>query len=72
MVALDPGAGLSNAMIQQRFTAVRLFFFDFLIEQGIHDTNPEGRGRYTPAEGFRAKVTWTGAPLQAPSEGPDR
>ena len=55
VVALDSGAGLSNATIQQRLTAVRLFF-DFLIEQGVRDINPVGRGRYTPTRGFGAKT----------------
>ena len=55
VVVLDSGAGLSNATIQQRLTAVRRFF-DFLIEQGVRDTNPVGRGRYTPARGFGAKA----------------
>ena len=55
VVALDSGDGLSNATIQQRLTAVRLFF-DFLIEQGVRDINPVGRGRYTPARGFGAKT----------------
>ena len=54
VVALDSGGGLSNATMQQRLTAVRLFF-DFLIEQGIRDTNPVGRGRYTAGKGFGAK-----------------
>ena len=54
VVSLDSGGGLSNATLQQRLTAVRLFF-DFLIEQGLRDTNPVGRGRYTPAKGFGAR-----------------
>ena len=57
VIALDSGAGLSNATIQQRLTAVRLFF-DFLMEEGLRDTNPVGRGRYTPAKGFGAKTTY--------------
>ena len=56
VIALDSGAGLSNATIQQRLTAVRLFF-DFLMEEGVRDTNPVGRGRYTPAKGFGATTT---------------
>jgi len=44
-------AGLANKTIQQRLTAVRLFY-DFLVETGIRDTNPVGRGRYTPGNGF--------------------
>ncbi len=54
MVTLDSGAGLSNATMQQRLTAVRLFF-DFLIEEGGRDTNPVGRGRYTAGKGFGGK-----------------
>ena len=53
MVVLDSGAGLSNATIQQRLTAVRLFF-DFLMEEGVRNTNPVGRGRYTRAKGYGA------------------
>ena len=53
VVSLDTGCGLSNATMQQRLTAIRLFF-DFLMEQGLRDTNPVGRGRYTPAKGFGA------------------
>ena len=56
VIALDSGAGLSNATIQQRLSAVRLFF-DFLMEEGLCDTNRVGRGRYTPAKGFGAKTT---------------
>ncbi|HEY9285341.1 MAG TPA: tyrosine-type recombinase/integrase [Pyrinomonadaceae bacterium] len=49
--AIDSGAGLSNATLQQKVTAVRLFF-DFLIEEGFRANNPVGRGRYTPGKGF--------------------
>src|SRR4051812_34287211 len=38
---------LSNATVQQRLTAVRLFY-DHLVEEGLRDTNPVGRGRYAP------------------------
>jgi integrase/recombinase XerD len=51
VLSLDSGAGLSNATLQQRLTAVRLFF-DYLIEEGLRDTNPVGRGRYTPGNAF--------------------
>lgn len=54
VVDLESGAGLSNATMQQRLTAVRLFF-DFLIEEGQRDTNPVGRGRYTAGKGFGGK-----------------
>lgn len=54
VIDLESGAGLSNATMQQRLTAVRLFF-DFLIEEGRRDTNPVGRGRYTAGKGFGGK-----------------
>ena len=38
---------LSNATVQQRLTAVRLFY-DYLVEEGLRDTNPVGRGHYVP------------------------
>ena len=51
VVALDSGVGLSNATLQQRLVAVRLFY-DFLVEEGVRESNPVGRGRYTPRGGF--------------------
>ncbi len=51
VIALDSGVGLANATLQQRLLAVRLFY-DHLIEEGRRETNPVGRGRYTPAHGF--------------------
>jgi site-specific recombinase XerD len=48
---LDSGAGLANATLQQRLTAVRLFY-DYLVEEGLRTDNPVGRGRYTPGKGF--------------------
>jgi integrase/recombinase XerD len=53
VVALDSGAGLSNATLQQRLVPVRLFY-DFLMEEGGRDSNPVGRGRYTPGRHFGA------------------
>ncbi|MCC5036476.1 site-specific integrase [Streptomyces sp. WAC 00631] len=47
MVSIDSGSGLANATIQQRLVPVRLFY-DFLMEDGQRDSNPVGRGRYTP------------------------
>jgi integrase/recombinase XerD len=44
-VALDSGTGLANATLQQRLVPVRLFY-DFLVEEGVRDSNPVGRGRY--------------------------
>jgi integrase/recombinase XerD len=51
VVALDSGAGLANATLQQRLVPVRLFY-DFLIEEGMRESNPVGRGRYTPGRRF--------------------
>jgi len=51
VLALDSGAGLANATLQQRVTAVRLFY-DYLMEEGLTPNNPVGRGRYTPGKGF--------------------
>jgi integrase/recombinase XerD len=51
---LDSGVGLSNATLQQKLTAVRLFF-DHLIEDGLRETNPVGRDRYTPGKAFGAR-----------------
>lgn len=47
VLLIDSGVGLSNATIQQRLVPVRLYH-DFLIEEGIRQSNPVGRGRYTP------------------------
>ena len=46
-MALDSGSGLANATLQQRLVPVRLFY-DFLVEEGVRESNPVGRGRYTP------------------------
>ncbi len=48
---LDSGAGLANATLQQRLTAVRLFY-DYLVEEALRADNPVGRGRYTPGKAF--------------------
>ena len=53
VVSIDSGAGLANATLQQRLVAVRLFY-DFLVEEGVRESNPVGRGRYTPRGGFGA------------------
>ena len=50
VIVLDSGSGLANATLQQRLVPVRLFF-DHLIEEGLRDSNPVGRGRYTPGRG---------------------
>lgn len=54
VLTLDSGLGLANATLQQRLTAVRLFF-DYLIEDGLREINPVGRGRFTPGKSFGAK-----------------
>jgi len=51
VVTLDSGAGLANATLQQRLVPVRLFY-DFLVEEGVRESNPVGRGRYTPGRRF--------------------
>lgn len=51
VVRIDSGALLSNATLQQRLTAVRLFF-DFLVEDGLIQVNPVSRGRYTLSKRF--------------------
>lgn len=51
MVTLASGVGLSNATLQQRLVALRLFY-DYLMEEGIRESNPVGRGRYTPGKAY--------------------
>jgi integrase/recombinase XerD len=51
VVALDSGVGLANATLQQRLVAVRLFY-DYLTEEGRRESNPVGRGRYTPGKSY--------------------
>ena len=51
IVVIDSGVGLANATLQQRLTAIRLFY-DYLIEEGLRVNNPVGRGRYTPTRSF--------------------
>ena len=64
VVSLDSGAGLANATLQQRLVAVRLFY-DFLIEEGLRESNPVGRGRYTPGRRFGAGATNAGGGQRA-------
>jgi hypothetical protein len=40
-VALDSGAGSANAALQRRRISVRLFY-DFLVEEGVRESNPVG------------------------------
>ena len=51
VVSFDSGGGLSNATIQQRLVPVRLFY-DHLIEEGLRESNPVGRGKFTPGRRF--------------------
>jgi integrase/recombinase XerD len=48
---LAAGIGLANATLQQRLTAIRLYY-DYLMEEGRCADNPVGRGRYTPGKAF--------------------
>ncbi|MBA2734556.1 MAG: hypothetical protein H0U54_16970 [Acidobacteria bacterium] len=48
---LDSKAGLASTALRLRLTAVRLYY-DYLIEEGLRDINPVGRGRYTASKGF--------------------
>ncbi|MFD9226133.1 site-specific integrase [Streptomyces sp. NPDC060064] len=45
VVSIDSGSGLANATLQQRLVPVRRFY-DFLIEEGVRESNPVGRGKY--------------------------
>jgi site-specific recombinase XerD len=49
VVALSSAAGLANATLQLRITVIRLFY-DFLVEEGMRDRNPVGRG-YRASDG---------------------
>jgi integrase len=51
VVSIESGSGLANATVQQRLVPVRLFY-DFLMEEGLRQSNPVGRGRYTPGRAF--------------------
>jgi integrase/recombinase XerD len=55
VICIDSGALLSNATLQQRLTAVRLFF-EFLLEDELIKVNPVGRGRYTLSKRFGARA----------------
>lgn len=48
---VEPTVGYANATIQQRLVAVRLVY-DYLVEEGHRETNPVGRGRFTPGRGY--------------------
>jgi integrase/recombinase XerD len=73
VVAIDSRAGLANATLQQRLVPVRLLY-DSLIEEGLRESNPVGRGRFTPGRGGAgsqrglvprlAKLPWIPSDLQ--------
>ncbi len=52
VVCISSTARLSNATIQQRLTACRLFY-DFLLEEQQCERNPVGRGRFTANKALR-------------------
>jgi len=45
--------GLSNGTIQLRLTVIRLYY-DYLIEEGVRQQHPVGRGQYTPGKRINA------------------
>ena len=51
VVTVDSGVGLANPTMHLSLVAVRLFY-DHLVEEGPRESNPVGRGRYTPDRGF--------------------
>ena len=51
ILLLDSQVGLSDAMLQQRLTAVGLFI-NCLVDEKARDLNPVSRGRYTPGKAF--------------------
>jgi site-specific recombinase XerD len=68
VLSIDSGFGLANATMQLRLTAVRLFH-NHLMEEGVREDNPVGRGRYTPGKAFAGKrergLLHTGVPAYA-------
>lgn len=73
VASIESGVGLSNATMQQRLTAIRLFF-DYLIEEGHRETNPVGRGRYIAGKGFgigKRHAGFSPSPQKAPMD-PER
>ena len=65
VVSIESGSGLANATIQQRLVPVRLFY-DFLMEEGVRESNPVGRGRYTPGSGAGTATRLGVGPLRHP------
>jgi site-specific recombinase XerD len=51
IIVLDSGVELANATMQLRVTAVRRWY-DYLVDKGLREDNPVGRGRYTPGRGW--------------------
>jgi hypothetical protein len=50
--------GLANATLQQRLSVTVRLFYDFLVEEGVRESNPVGRGRYTPGRHFGGESFW--------------
>ncbi|MER7694824.1 hypothetical protein [Streptomyces sp. NPDC097610] len=58
VISIDSGAGLANATIQQRLVPVRLFY-DFLMEEGLRESNLVGRAGTPPAdEAAASNAAW--------------
>jgi integrase/recombinase XerD len=53
---LHSGVGLANATLHQRLTVVRLLY-DYLLDERVRQeqTNPVGKGKYTPGRAFAGK-----------------
>lgn len=47
VVSIGSGEGLSNAAVRQRLVPVCLFY-GFLVEEGLRESDPVGRGRFVP------------------------
>jgi hypothetical protein len=71
VVSIDSGTGLANATIQQRLVPVRLFY-GFLMEEGLCESNPMGRGRYTPGRRQGGPAAGPGAEVVQAGVDPER
>jgi hypothetical protein len=65
VVSIDSGLGLANTTRQQRMVPVRLFY-DFLVEEGVRESNPVGRGRVGERAALRAVAGECGDRVQCP------
>jgi integrase/recombinase XerD len=71
VVSLDSGSGLANATLQQRLVPVRLFF-DYLIEEGVRESNPVGRGPVYPWPPVRWSAERSGTTVDEAAVDSDR